>query len=106
MIEKKALQIGLAAVEEVAEIERKGAGQGDEDDDEDVGQRSSEIGRQLALGDDGGVGCEFTKFRLLEVAYKAASGPAWTYRRDVGVSEALRPHGAVDGVALVAAEKN
>src|SRR5262249_23223562 len=45
------LQVGLAALVEVAEVERERAGQDQEDHDEDVGDRRREVAAQLALED-------------------------------------------------------
>ena len=49
------LQIGLAALEEIADEEGQHAGQHQEDDDEDIGERRREIARELAAEDDQGV---------------------------------------------------
>ena len=45
------LEVGLAALQPGAEIEGQAAGQRQEDDDEDVGERRGEVGRQLAPPD-------------------------------------------------------
>src|SRR6185369_453044 len=49
---EEGLQIGLAAVEEIAEIEGEGAGQRQEDDEEDIGDGCREIAAELAAHDE------------------------------------------------------
>lgn len=46
------LQIGLAAIEEIANEKSKGPGHHQEDDDEDIGKGRREIARKLAPKND------------------------------------------------------
>ncbi len=52
MEDEEGAEIGLAALEEAADIEAERARQREKDDDEDVGERRGEVGRQFALGYD------------------------------------------------------
>ncbi len=61
---------------------------------------------KLTHPDSEGAVLQLIGFRLLEVACKSETGLAWTYRRDISMSEALRVCGTADSVALIAAEKN
>ena len=49
---KKDLQIGLAALEEIADEKGQYPGEHEKDDDEHIGERRREIARQLAAADD------------------------------------------------------
>src|ERR1041385_408781 len=55
MEQEEGLQIGLAAVEEIAEIEGERPGHGEEDDQEHIGHRRGEIAGQLTLEDVGDI---------------------------------------------------
>jgi hypothetical protein len=59
VILEERVEVGLAALEEAADVEGEGAGQRDEDGQEHRGQRAGEIGHELALGDDPGIAEKF-----------------------------------------------